>query len=219
MKKFIVLLLLLVLTISSVFASSEAAFRVTMLMDKGIKRNAELIKEDLPFLTIEEKEAIYKSHKESGVLPFFLNLGVGFGIGSFIQGDITNGVIACILDTISTMFVAFGSAPIVTYREQWTYDSNGNRDVTSVPEYSTNPLGIVGTVFMILTRIYEVIPPFIRAGYNNRELRSFLSLDGSVNLALNDSDSLSLSLVPFISYNDTKKSIENKVGFVTKLSL
>lgn len=51
------------------------------------KENAQKIYEISEYLTPEQRLYLYEDNESSAVGPFFLNMLVGFGIGSFVQGD------------------------------------------------------------------------------------------------------------------------------------
>lgn len=62
-----------------------------VLLELGVKNENE-ISSLAANLSSSEKEFLYLENKKSPTLPFCLNLFLGYGIGSFVQGDTTTGV-------------------------------------------------------------------------------------------------------------------------------
>ena len=55
-----------------------------------------------------DKLLMYESSKKEPLIPFILNLILGFGIGSFAQGDIIGGLSLLGFDAIGVGLLAYG---------------------------------------------------------------------------------------------------------------
>ncbi len=129
--------------------------QVQTLLDGGLKKNGNEINAASADLTMDEKQELYKENKKTTALPFGLNLLVGFGSGSYVQGDITGGVIASCGDLA-------GWALLMS--------TNGKDGMDSV----MSALG--GVVTLLGFRIFEVIRPFSYAGKYNDNLAHTLGV-------------------------------------------
>lgn len=104
----------------SLQADQETLFEVDALIQKGIQKNKDEIKKLSWILTPQEKQMILQKHYFPSGIPLLLNILLGFGIGSYIQGDKAGGTIGTIsgLTTISLVAVPlifFPKDPNSTY--------------------------------------------------------------------------------------------------------
>ncbi|APR64552.1 hypothetical protein N187_00165 [Borrelia anserina Es] len=107
-----------------------------------------------------EKMLLYETYKKSSLLPFLLNLFVGFGVGSLVQGDITGGLLSLGFDTLGLGLVGYGAYSV--YQSYY-------KSVDKKPSVVSLSILTLGGVTMALTRIVEVILPFTYvSGYNKR---------------------------------------------------
>jgi hypothetical protein len=98
--------------------------------------------------------------EDSKMTAFLLNFILGFGIGSFVQGDTTGGLVAIMGDAFGYMFIMIGLIPDY----ELVYHSNyyGGYYTTEV----TYPYGsciYLGAILLIGTRIFELVRPFTYA--------------------------------------------------------
>lgn len=63
-----------------------------------------------PNCSISQRETLYTNYKKSGVGPFFLNLLPG-GIGSFVQGDVVQGIIITAIEAGSVLLMLCDLGP------------------------------------------------------------------------------------------------------------
>lgn len=98
MKKIISLLIALSM-MAGIFAS-ENTRKIQSLIQDGVEKNADEISSLTSELSDAEKELIY-TQNEIPWWPVFLNAFVGFGVGSYIQGDKGEAVRATICDSIA----------------------------------------------------------------------------------------------------------------------
>lgn len=98
-------------------------------------------------LSFYEKSSLFEQHKKNGLGTSALNFLLGLGIGSFIQGDTTTGMISMIAEVV-------GLSMLLT-----------------ATTYETVQLG---TIIIGAARLYEVIAPYGYANRYNQTLRSTL---------------------------------------------
>ncbi len=159
-------------------ASSELG-TVADLIQENLFRNSEKIEEIFGTLTDIERLTIFKKIRKTPMLPFYANLAVGFGVGSFIQKNLLGGFIALIGDGLGVALPILGYACIMQ-------------------DYYGYELIYAGYAFLGITRIFEYIRPFayarryitaLRKGLQQNESPKFsiiLSQDGiGVSLAMN----------------------------------
>jgi hypothetical protein len=132
---------------------------------------------------------LFESNKQSSTLPFILNLLIGFGIGSYVQGDSTGGTIALAGDIVSLalLYGGYGQALSAAYN----YSSYTGTEGTG--------LMVVGVIGMIATRVFELIRPFSFASDYNKKLSNAL---------------LDVAVIPIIDQNnDTKIRLAANINF------
>ncbi|QMU98853.1 P13 family porin [Borrelia sp. A-FGy1] len=113
-----------------------------------------------------DKLLIYESSKKDPLIPFILNLVLGFGIGSFAQGDIIGGLSLLGFDAIGVGLLAYG-----------VYSAGGISEVKAKKEdlpWVSVSLIAVGGVTLAITRLVEIVLPFVHASNYNKRLRQNL---------------------------------------------
>lgn len=170
MKKYVAAFLL-VLIAGTVFAQNNTSGSVAGMIKDGLFKNEVRIKDASGSLSSTEKMVLYGEFKKDPWVPFLINLLVGAGIGSFVEGDTTGGAIALAGDVIGLSSILIGVS---------TYASA----VYSDP-YTQKGLGMVsiGYVALIGTRIFEVIRPFTFTARYNTTLKGALSYFDGLSLA------------------------------------
>ncbi|ETZ17177.1 hypothetical protein BDCR2A_01898 [Borrelia duttonii CR2A] len=107
---------------------------------------------------IDNKMLFYKANKKDVLAPFLLNFFFGFGIGSFVQGDITGGLLVLGSEILGLGLVVSG----MCLRSPGT------------------PLGFslisLGGITLFATRIAEMIIPFTYASSYNKKLQEKLGV-------------------------------------------
>jgi hypothetical protein len=73
---------------------------IQALIEKGLKRNKEQIQKESFYLLPPDKAVLYEKNKMDATTYVFLNFIPGFGLGSYIQGDITFGIIQSITGVV-----------------------------------------------------------------------------------------------------------------------
>jgi len=170
MKRFVVFLFLLLMS-ASLFAQSEAAGSVAGMIKNGLFDNQDRIRQAAAALSPTEKMMLYDSYKKDQWMPFLLNLLVGAGVGSFVEGDTKGGAIALGGDLIGIGSLVLGMS---------TY-SNA---IYSDP-YTSDGLGLMtfGYVALFATRIFEVVRPFTWTARYNSTLKESINYFAGMSLA------------------------------------
>lgn len=148
--------------------AQTAAEKVADLIRGGLSRNRDEIEAESALLTESEKTQIYRDFLKNPAFPFCLNLIVGFGLGSFIQGDAAGGLISAGCDLLGFGLLFTGT---LLY----------GIGILDLMFGGTMPAGASATLFgglAIVTgsRIFESIRPFFFAGRYNAELRRIIGL-------------------------------------------
>lgn len=94
---------------------------------------------------------------EDTVVPFLLNAFVGFGVGSYVQGDTTGGAIGTTGELVSLGLVIAGSV-------KTALDTAANLDeygyVSGDIPMTGTIITAVGSIALMGVRIFEMIRPF-----------------------------------------------------------
>lgn len=138
------------------------------------------------------RTAYYDANKKNSTGPVLLNLFLGFGIGSFVQGDTTGGVISLVGDVASYGVMGFG---LYYYVSKSVMDSNGNPKISDRDGLNTAGLLLLGASLKLGFSIFEIY----RASNYTRSYNSKLSSAIS-------SAPIRVSLLPVID-------AENNMGF------
>jgi hypothetical protein len=91
------------------FADTDASALAATLIKQDLFKNQDKIREIARDLTLDERTMLYDECQKNLAVPFMVNLVVGFGIGSFIEGDTTGGLIALAGDGVGYMLVFTGA--------------------------------------------------------------------------------------------------------------
>lgn len=89
--------------------------------DSLISKAGPFMKEDLlgekaASLSFDEKTLLYEKYKKNPTLVGLLNGFVGFGLGSFLQGEWVNGICFAALDTLSTAAFVYCLSAVIQLR-------------------------------------------------------------------------------------------------------
>lgn len=145
---------------------NKIALEYTMyLLDDGIMKhdNAKKVHELSEFLTPEQRIYCYEENERSGVGPFFLNMLLGFGIGSFVQGDKGFGHMQLWGDICGYALMIPGLCMMFKGNEDTLM---GGAVLTTIDSAA---VGIVGTI--------NLIRPWFYANKQNRTLKRAMRLE------------------------------------------
>lgn len=170
MKKIIVLLLMILLC-SSVFATNFCQVE-SLIHEKKV--NFDLVNQGSVDLTAFDRACLIETSKRSGAFPLVINLFTGCGIGSFVQGDTFGGVMGLVLDVVGTSLSAWGSTQVMVKRSEKQYDHNGNVITYSSPSFTDYLPLIIGAGTLLGSRIFQIIRPLTYASSYNKKIKSAL---------------------------------------------
>ncbi|ATQ16646.1 P13 family porin (plasmid) [Borrelia miyamotoi] len=106
------------------------------------------------------KMLLYEVSKKGILAPFLLNFFFGFGIGSFVQGDVTGGLIVLASEIFGLGLIGTGMG----------FMSSPHSSMLGIS------LASVGGIVVFATRIAEIIIPFTHAYSYNRKLQEKLGV-------------------------------------------
>ena len=168
-KKALVIMIVAMLCAFALFA--DAYKDVNKYINSGLSdKNLEKVAELSPQLTQEEKESIYRWKKVSTVMPFAMNLVLGFGSGSFSQGDDGMGILFLAGDTLCTIAIAYDIMSTGWDNFINSFSGKGGE---------TKELGIAKIALITAAglRVWQAIRPFTYANKKNAKLRTALGLE------------------------------------------
>lgn len=195
MKKRIIIALA-ILVICASFASADAYKDVNGLIARGLtEQNIQKIKELSPQLTQSQKDSIYTWKKVSPITGAAMNLFLGFGSGSSMQGDKLHGTIFMVGDVICTGLIVFD---IIRHSTE-----EFNHSVFGDDEAGPMTLAIIGLVGAAGLRVWQTIQPITYAKKYNAKLRDALGMDDPTfaMLPVYTKDGLGLTLSARIPLN------------------
>lgn len=162
MKKLVSVLVLLCIA-GACFADDSMFFSVSGLIKSDLFKNQSKIQELSKDLSSTEKLRLYSQYKKDQWVPFLINFLVGYGVGSFVEGDTTGGVIALGSDLGGLACVLVGAV------------SSANA-LSSDPN-TTSGLGVMlfGSILVLGSRIFEIIRPFTYTARYNSTLKQSLN--------------------------------------------
>lgn len=162
-------------------------FDVDRLISDGLFENRTAIREAAPFLTPVQKSVLYKEHKKDAVVPFLANWLVGFGVGSFIQGDVTGGMTVIVSGGVATGLILYAVSPLFELANTPADSENEQRVQALNARMEQNlPVLFAGYGLFLAGGIYSLIRPWTYAESWNETLRS----------ALNPAQNAEISFVP-----------------------
>ena len=186
MKRMLIFLIALVSIVASLSAEPSSYMKISSLIESGAVRNKDQISLLSSGLSSSEAMMLYNSNKMDTGLPFALNLLLGCGIGSFVQGDTAGGVTGLAVE------LAGYSAVLAGYAVLSRAALSGASGTYNSLSYAGAGLIIGGGIIFLGIRIYELVRPFSYADKYNRTLFE----------ALNSGYGTSLALAPVLSPDD-----------------
>ena len=162
MKKPIVLFCVILCSLSVAFASDSPVASISLMIDSDLSGNFDTISKESENLSDYEKMTLYSMHEESPTVPFVVNLLVGAGIGSFIQGDMKGGLNALITDIVGIGLYSVG------YVQMYSASLDGE---ISQPG---SMLVLLGAGVLLGSKIYQCTRPFAYSKDYNKQLHSAL---------------------------------------------
>lgn len=164
------------------------------------------ITEQAENLTAEQKETIYEKSTFSPVGAGFLNLGCGFGIGSFVEGDLFGGLVQIIPQTIA-FFVLMDSTMKLA-------EAVSNEDDFESAKNASAMQGCLITY--LVTRAVGFALPFVFSAVCNKTMQNSLGVDKKGRALPAKAKAVpaqNLSVMPLLN------PVGNEYGFVAMLQL
>ncbi|QFP42255.1 P13 family porin [Borrelia miyamotoi] len=117
----------------------------------------------------------YESNKKTALIPALLNATVGFGIGTFTQGDILAGLFLLGTDALGVSLLTYG----LFSRHQFNTLTEAQQKTDPGQKKGTIAVALIaiGAATMGLTRIVGVIIPFTYAYSFNKRLQKDLGIE------------------------------------------
>jgi hypothetical protein len=138
---------------------------------------AEVVRSDPRFRALDSasRARLVESTREHRAgLGIALNCVVGFGVGSFVQGDSEAGTKMLLLDIAGTTAMVAGMAIYVDgFDEEWNEGSGGSNGTMSAGA----TLLLAGTGVIVANRIYGIVRPLRFHGRKNRILQQALGTE------------------------------------------
>ena len=158
---------------------------VDYLFADGFKKteNQQKIADLAPLLTAEQRQAYYDENNQFGLRPFLLNLLIGFGVGSFSQGDTKIGALQLVGDLVGDGLLIGGIIGMIGAAN----DDDVDEAASSAAIASV--VCVIGGLITTAVAIPACIRPWFYAKTYNEKLEKALRLD---------EQNASVSLLPVI---------------------
>jgi len=168
-------------------SNPEQRAAVQQLIKAGLMKNKDEIQKASMYLSPADKTALYnKNRKKAAGGWAALDFAVGFGIGSYIQGDIAFGISQTIMDVTGYTLWFVGLVNVES--EEYVCSGYSYYGSSCYYEYRTNEemleLMIAGMVVIGASRIMSWIFPFVHQRGYNRALNEALNVNNSVSYSI-----------------------------------
>ena len=137
--------------------SPELYAQIENLIEDDLEDNKIQIAQLSQGLTQIQRDSLCRKYEKNGGLGFALNLLVGFGVGSFVQGDGGGGAFQCAFEGSGLLFIIVGASLVSDATKKNKNTSAGYSWI------------VTGASFVSCAAIYGLIRPwFYASGYNNK---------------------------------------------------
>ncbi len=173
MKKIILcLIMLFVVCLAFSQETTSSVPKIRLLIEDNLFKNADIIAAESVNLTDTETYTLYTENEKEMWTPLLLNGFLGFGIGSFSQGDYLGGGIAVGAELVGYGLLIAGVAPIMNLY------FNPSTDPVDVNAITTQYVGfyLAGTAVLLGNRIFQVIRPVVYTNSFNDTLKKSLGV-------------------------------------------
>jgi hypothetical protein len=107
---------------SDIQSDPNATNRIILLLDGGVLKNKDFIKREAENISLEDRQILYNSREKGGTAGYVaLNTVIGFGVGSFIQGDASSGVVLLLCDVAAISGLATAQSNTMVYLSLGVY--------------------------------------------------------------------------------------------------
>lgn len=191
MKKLLMILAVAIATMvggSALFAqetassSSDNYFTVKALIEDDLFDNKALILTKSDSLSKAEKVNLYDDSKKNPWLAFGLNLAVGFGIGSFVNGDKKGGTTQLVGQILGGAFVGLGYglqfASVMLARGAFSGGNYSESDYMVAEILYATGVGVIvgGAILISAYQIYGIVRAFTFTNSYNDTLKQSLGI-------------------------------------------
>jgi len=150
--------------------TADQKAKVQRLIRDGVKRNKEEIQREAFYLSVSDKEYLYDKNKKRGAGGYAaLDFFVGFGFGSYIQGDKVGGITQSAMDLLGWGLMFTGISLI---DEEEACGEEGDKDC---PFLGGTIYLLSGIGISIASRVCSWIFPFSYQKKYNRTLDAALN--------------------------------------------
>ena len=166
-------------------SSGGIAFDTAALISEGVFRNEADIRANAALLSPSERFSLYEQHKKTALFPFVANHFVGFGVGSFIQGDSGGAAFGLTTQLVGWgMFMMYIIPALGSLDDMFSGRERGAVD--SVRMEALSKIGIGGLFLVGVGRLFGLIRPWYYASAWN----------GTLSAALEGPEGAEVSLIP-----------------------
>jgi hypothetical protein len=162
------------------FTDETTFLEIQGLLKDGLNKNYDLIQQKASFLNPSEKLFLLDVHEKSMAMPFAVNLLVGFGIGSYIQGDTVGGTIQLAGQVAGAAALLSGiivgnlfAVPAVAEDIEAGHEGGDYEDHT-IEQQAGIALLVTGVALSYGFRLYGLISPFVYGSMYNKKLKNAL---------------------------------------------
>ncbi|MDR2149595.1 MAG: P13 family porin [Spirochaetaceae bacterium] len=165
--------------------AQQAFIRVTNWLDSGLERNLLIIQNESLSLTSTQRINLFEAYEKGAGGPFALNFLLGFGIGSFVQGDAAGGWTTLLGEAAGIAAFCYGVSLMPVAVDEDYANSYEGYEYTSNDQWEKAEIFILGGAGLFIgMRIFEWIRPFVFAHNYNKTLKKALNYYNiSYNLA------------------------------------
>ena len=159
----------------------DYTYHIQRLIDEGFEKNKDFIREKSFHISPVDRELLYEKNKRRNALGLaVLNVLPGFGLGSYIQGDIVFSVTQSVLDvTAIVIMMVFGS--------ETTCLGNvdpGDDNKCTKKEIRNESIGMISPFIFGASRLTGLIRSFVYQSKYNAALMNTLYVDENFSLSI-----------------------------------
>jgi hypothetical protein len=203
MKKLMCLLLVVTLGLSSMLcaeetegkANKESERKVQKLIDDGLADNQAEITAAAALLSAAQKDALIKENSK-GTWPVVLNIFVGYGVGSWVEGDKVGGLVGSIGDGVTELgaIISYSAGYIASFQVASRAASTSDSSVTYEDIIRPGLIGYaIGTAFAVLNvgvYIFQIVRGATYPGNYNKLLETTVRGDGNKEISFDFTPSI-----------------------------
>lgn len=188
MKKLFILLILLVIC-ATVYAqnNAESISTIQNLIEDSLFSNEDTIASEARQLSLPERMLLYDKYEKSVVGPVLLNMILGYGIGSYRQGDTGFGVMSTLTDLTCNAMILTSLIQMFSYGADYLQSDDLILNPESERKYNKAISRMV--LFSCIKGgwdFFAIIRPFIFKNTYNTTLENVLGIrENETQISLN----------------------------------